>query len=507
MNASRPLSELATIDWGELEHSYGTAGDVPDMLRSLLSDDPDTRDGARAALHASLDHQGVRRFEATLCAVPFLVGLLADPEVPERGEIARLLAELAVGDTCWFLYQGFHPDLQTACDGSARPQACAEVHAASFATRGFPELDDGRLDMAIDSGLRRIYHAVAAGVPIYVAALADGDEGLRAALPFLLAFLTTEAVQSVGALHWLLDDPAETVRASAMLGLSHASKFSASLRDEAFAALAARWGRDLGDLERRCLALALVRTPNPRRTAPALSYLQGCLRDSVPGVLPDDRFPWFRIDSAPFLYASAWSGSVDADRPALLDAARQCLRQLENPHDAADLAVWIARHHIGELHRPLDPRRIDPELHETLGALADSAAAWRYTDLGSALETRGVPSDRAALTAWLAAAPAPAPAPAARKAPAKVKKPAGKKPAAVKKPADRKSARKKSAGKKPVARKSPGKTPSARKAAANRAPAAKTPVNPRPAKKSAAEKAVPKKARGSSRTVSKPRRI
>ena len=481
---SRPLSELDSIDWAELEHSHGAATDVPEMLRSLLSDDPDTRDGARHALHASLDHQGVQRFDATLRAVPFLVGLIGDPEAPERGAIARLLAELAVGDTCWFLYDGFHPDRQVACDGAARPQACAEVHAASFATRGFAELDDGRLDMARGTCLRWIYEAVAEGVPIYVAALADGDEELRSALPFLLGFLTSEAPRSAGAIHWLLDDPAETVRASAMLGLSHATRFFGPLWDEAFAGLVLRWERELGDLERRCLALAMARYPTPRRTAPAIAYLASCLREGVNGVLPDDRFPWFRIDSAPFLYACAWRGSAEGDRPALAQPACECLRRLEDPHEAADLAVWIARHHLRENHRPLDPRRLDPDQRATLSALAASAPAWRYTDLAAALESRGVPTDRAALTAWLAPPPAPrrrrptttpplprAKRPAAKKSAAAKKKPVAKKPAvAKKKPAAKKPAvaKKKPAGKKkPAVGKAAGrKKPAARNAAA-----------------------------------------
>ena len=411
MNPSRPLSELGAVAWAELEHSHGPAAEVPEMLQALLSEDADTRDGARQALHACLDHQGIQRFDATLHAIPFLVGLLGDPDVPERGEIARLLAELAVGDTCWFLYDGFHPDQQTACDGTARPQACAEVRAGSFATRSFSEPDDGRLDMAAGSLARAIYDAVAAGVPIYVAALADGDDELRAALPFLLGFLTSEAARSSGPLHWLLDDPVETVRASAMLGLSHAVRFNAPLRDEAFATLTDRWGREIGDLERRCLALALVRVAH--RAAPAVAHLIGCLREGVLGVLPDDRFPWFRIDSAPFLYACAWRSSAAADRPLLVQPARECLRRLEDAHDAADLAVWIARHHLREAHRPLDPTRLDPEQRATLAALAASPAAWRYTDLGLALENRGVPTDRASLQAWLDP-PKKKPAPRAR---------------------------------------------------------------------------------------------
>jgi len=483
MNALRPMSELGTIDWSELEHSHGAAGDVPEMLQALLSDDPDTRDGARHALHASLDHQGIHRSDACLCAVPFLIGLVADPEVPERGEIARLLAELAVGDTCWFLYDGFHPDQQVACDGSARPQACAEVQAASFATRGFPELDDGRLDMSAGSQVRAIYLAVAAGTAVYVAALADGDEELRTALPFLLAFLTAEGSQAAGSLHWLLDDPAETVRASAMLGLSHASRFIPVLREEALLALSSRWTRELGELERRCLALALARYQSPSRTEPAIAYLRDCLRHGVPGVLPDDRFPWFRIDSAPFVYASAWRGSAAADRPALAGPARECLRRLEDPHDAADLAVWIALDHLPELHRPLDPRRLDPEVRVTLSALAASAPAWRYTDLGNTLETRGVPTDRASLAAWLAAPPAPRPRPATRRPAAAKKKPAtakrpAKKPVARKAPANKPVA-KKAPAKKPAARKPAARKPAARKRAA-RKPAARKPArNPR----------------------------
>lgn len=496
MNALRPLSELGTIDWTELEHSHGPAGDVPEMLQALLSDDLDTRDGARHALHASLDHQGIHRSDASLHAVPFLVGLIADVEVPERGEIARLLAELAVGDTCWFLYDGFHPDQQTACDGSARPQACAEVQAASFATRGFPELDDGQLDMSAGSPTRAIYQAVAAGAPVYVAALADGDEELRAALPFLLGFLTTEAGQSAGALHWLLDDPAQPVRASAMLGLSHATRFSSGLGEDTFAALSARWPRELGDLERRCLALALVRLERPRHAEPALAYLRDCLRQGVPSVLPDDRFPWFRIDSAPLLYATAWRGSAEPDRLALVGPARECLRRLEDPHDAADLALWIARHHLRPIHRPLDPRRLDPELRATLEALAASPAAWRYTDLGNALEGRGIPTDRNSLAAWLA----PPTAPRRRRTTTTTQRPAKKKPSA-RKPAAAKPAVKKPAGKKPAAAKSAAKKPAATRSAAKKPAATRS-----AAKKPAARKPLARKPTATRRPARKPSR-
>src|SRR5688572_22220233 len=108
-----PLDALDAVDWSSLGHAYGTAEQVPDALRALSTAAPATAAAICADLAASLDHQGVQRFEATLRAVPFLIGLLGDAAVPGRDHIARLLADFAVGDTNWFLHNGFHPDEAT----------------------------------------------------------------------------------------------------------------------------------------------------------------------------------------------------------------------------------------------------------------------------------------------------------------------------------------------------------------------------------------------------------
>lgn len=394
MNAGLPLTSLHTVAWNDLEHAYGSAGDVPDMLRQLLSPDAAKRAAARSGLHASLDHQGVQRFEATLRSVPFLIGLVADPSTPERAEVARLLAEFAVGDTCWFLHNGVHPREQTECDGTARPQAFSEVRGKDFATRGFPTLNEGCLDLSEDSGLRFIYDAVAAGTPVYLAALEGADEDLRAAIPFVLAWLTVEPSASAAALERLLDDASERVRASAMLGLSHATKFVPALRERAFAALAKRWDGALGDLERRCLALALVRwDESPDRTVAARAYLRGALAAGLPKVIPDERFPWVRIDSAPFVFCSTFLATADGDQGELCAPACAALPRITDAHDAADLALWIVQFYVPEER----PRELDAELRATLSALATSKAAFYYTDVGNALEQHGFPGDRGEL--------------------------------------------------------------------------------------------------------------
>jgi hypothetical protein len=401
--------ELASVDWSSLEHAYGTASDIPDMLRGLRDADPEVRDRAWNGLHASLDHQGVQRGEATWRAVPFLIDLVRDASTPGRGDIARLLAEFAVGDTCWFLHDGVHPEQQMNVDDAARAQHVSQITAKDFATRGFPRLHENRLDLAESSGLRWIYDAVAAGVPALVAALDGADEHLRTCIPFACAFLTTDdaARASAPALTRLLDDPSERVRASAALGLSHATKFVPELWEQAFAALSTRWARgDLGALERRGLALALVRYEQPARTAAVRAYLREALSNAVPAVIPDGDFPWFRIDSPPFVFCTTWLGTDEAERPALRAPALAALAQTQHHHDAADLALWIARIWTpppaeGEAWRRAD---VAGDLLATLRVLANAPAAWFFSDLGNLLHDHGFEHDRAALAAWLDAA-------------------------------------------------------------------------------------------------------
>ncbi|MBE7453426.1 MAG: hypothetical protein HS111_32560 [Kofleriaceae bacterium] len=398
------LDQLDQVPWANLDHAYGSAEDIPDMIRALGSGDPDARAQARGGLHASLDHQGVQRFESTFRAIPFLIGLLADPSTPDRGELARLLAELAVGDTCWFLHDGVHRERQMNVDDAARPQHASVIRGRDFATRGFPRLPDDRLDLSEGSGLRWIYDAVVAGVPTYLAALDGADEPLRAAIPFLCAFLTTDeaAAAAAPALERLLDDPSAAVRASAALGLSHATKFVPALWERAFATLSARWDREPGALERRGLALALVRCERPADTVAVRAYLRDELARGVPEVRPDD-FPWRRIDSAPFVFCTTWIGTDAAERPALRAPGCAALATLTEPHDAADLGLWLVRLWLP----PADgdaptPGALDDAQRAVLAALVAAPVAWHFTDLGRELRDRGLPADREALAAWLA---------------------------------------------------------------------------------------------------------
>ncbi|MFJ1608649.1 hypothetical protein ACIOHS_35655 [Streptomyces sp. NPDC088253] len=73
----RAPEELNEVDWAALEHAYGPAGDVPEMIRVLYAEEsPETERGENVGeeLINNLNHQG-SLYPATLEAVPFLAHL------------------------------------------------------------------------------------------------------------------------------------------------------------------------------------------------------------------------------------------------------------------------------------------------------------------------------------------------------------------------------------------------------------------------------------------------
>lgn len=93
---SSMLDGLDAIKWATLSHTYGDANDVPDQLRSLLSDDARVREEAISELYGNIWHQGTV-YSATARAIPFLFELLAAPAVMDKPAIAHLLACIAAG--------------------------------------------------------------------------------------------------------------------------------------------------------------------------------------------------------------------------------------------------------------------------------------------------------------------------------------------------------------------------------------------------------------------------
>jgi hypothetical protein len=88
------LEKLDSVDWASLQHAYGSAADIPNLLRSLLSEDEQIRDNAIYELFGNIHHQGTV-YEASSYAIPFLMEFLNCPEFLEKVDIAVLVICIA----------------------------------------------------------------------------------------------------------------------------------------------------------------------------------------------------------------------------------------------------------------------------------------------------------------------------------------------------------------------------------------------------------------------------
>ena len=90
------LQHLDDVPWADLEHAYGSAADVPDLLRNLLDPDPKVRSEVLSTLYSNVFHQGTR-YPATPYVIPFLIEICANPAVPDRGDLLRFWGSLIAG--------------------------------------------------------------------------------------------------------------------------------------------------------------------------------------------------------------------------------------------------------------------------------------------------------------------------------------------------------------------------------------------------------------------------
>lgn len=87
---------LDAVDWAGLKHNYGSAEDVPGLLRRCAGPDPDDADDASSELLNLLFHQGGWICSGASAALPFVLRLAATPRVPSRRTLLELVAMLAV---------------------------------------------------------------------------------------------------------------------------------------------------------------------------------------------------------------------------------------------------------------------------------------------------------------------------------------------------------------------------------------------------------------------------
>ncbi|MER5456488.1 hypothetical protein ABT008_17030 [Micromonospora sp. NPDC002389] len=194
------LDGLDEIEWRRLGHAYGAADDVPGRLRDLTSPDPDLRIETLGSLYTTIVHQG-NRFQASAYAVPFLLELLADPAVPERGDVVGLLAALAIGQDATVLPDGVPVAAFRRAAEGGRELLAATPPPREYVEYAYLEsLSEADRDRLWAYTHLAVYDAVRAGVPLLRRLLDEADPGLHVPAAYALAWFPEEAAGSLPAL-------------------------------------------------------------------------------------------------------------------------------------------------------------------------------------------------------------------------------------------------------------------------------------------------------------------
>ena len=165
------LEGLAAVNWAALGHAYGSAEDVPWLLRQVRSTDPKVREETLRELFSTIVHQGAR-YSATAPAVPFLVELATAPDTHDRAWLVNLLAYAAVGNE-----EAVLPDGVVTLDRLRHTTSRPEPEYAEWALAA--------------------YRAVQATLPVLLPLLGEDDDGLRRETAHLLAWFPSFAAVSV----------------------------------------------------------------------------------------------------------------------------------------------------------------------------------------------------------------------------------------------------------------------------------------------------------------------
>jgi hypothetical protein len=275
------LEGLDEVPWARLSHAYGSAGDVPGLLRDLRARDLAVCEQALTDLFASITHQGTR-YPATAPAVPFLAELAAASDTPNRHHLLLLLAYAAVG-TDW-------PSLPDGVDPG-------RFGDPSYA----PGCGPGRRQDEVPWA-RAAYQAVSQEVPQLLGLVDDDDPRLRQATAYLVAWFPGHAAAGLGRLRARLGaepDPnaaATMVVAVGLLAGAHGQVTDLPLLAELLAAPE--------PLVRWAAAIALARLLVDDPPEPAVAELLGWATGTIPGP-PEAEIPFHRGELGRYALAAA----------------------------------------------------------------------------------------------------------------------------------------------------------------------------------------------------------
>lgn len=187
------LDSLDDIKWAKLTHAYGSAADVPDLIRQLLSEDGETLEETFEGLFSNIWHQGTV-YEASAYAVPFLIELTQAETVLMRDGILSLLSCIASGRSYY--------DVHTRTpEERAKPHMQAKIN------------EEKRYEHAAHEAVRK-------GIPVYLQLLQNTQPTIRTMASEVLSKFPEDGEQIIPAMRAAIQAEAEaTVKADLLTHL------------------------------------------------------------------------------------------------------------------------------------------------------------------------------------------------------------------------------------------------------------------------------------------------
>ncbi|WP_431677880.1 HEAT repeat domain-containing protein [Kitasatospora sp. KL5] len=208
MTDGDPLTGLDDVPWARLQHSYGTADDVPGHLRAMQAGVWEGRYPPSAQLANHIVHQGTRS-QAAVYTVPFLVRMALDPRLVNRHRFVGLLIAIAIGLDNNYLPDGYGPREDRAYLEGLRGEADDRARwiAEAVDDEQRTQREASCAQVLIDAeAVVRCYDAVREALPELAVLLSSDSPELRAETANLLAWFPESAATSVPLLQAFVAD-------------------------------------------------------------------------------------------------------------------------------------------------------------------------------------------------------------------------------------------------------------------------------------------------------------
>jgi hypothetical protein len=199
------LEALDDVPWAALSHAYGSAEDVPGLIRSIAFGDREAREAAWNELYGNLWHQGTV-YEASSRAVPFLLEIADQSDTPDLHEVIVYLACLARGSSY------------------------LDVHQHLIYPSGLTTLDEkAQLTRELE-WVRRVREEARKGLPLFVHLLDHHDPRVRSAACHMLGCLPEDSSTIAPHLHRLFErgDADAGSRAACVLAIGEIGRVDAT---------------------------------------------------------------------------------------------------------------------------------------------------------------------------------------------------------------------------------------------------------------------------------------